>query len=257
MCGGFALLIGNGARSLGHNVARQIVYSLGRIFTYGFAGAALGFVGLRLNEVLPSMANTQAALAIVAGLFLVVQGLVTLGIIPRGLMTRLGHRFWSRPADCTAPDQLVLLSGATAASFSSAPLSSMQSQSAQQCANLGCSASIFGPFLQARSLGGVFLAGMLTGFLPCGLIYAYLALAASAASLPRGGALMVAFGLGTVPMMVLAGSGPSLVSLATRGRLYRAAAWCVVLTGLLSLARGASYISLPGDTSAKSCPMCL
>ena len=67
MCGGFALLIGSGARSARANLARQIVYSLGRIFTYSACGAAVGYAGLRLSDDLPSVVNAQALLAIVAG----------------------------------------------------------------------------------------------------------------------------------------------------------------------------------------------
>ncbi len=78
----------------------------------------------------------------------------------------------------------------------------------------------------------------MTGLLPCGLVYGFLALACSTASLPRGAATMAAFGLGTVPLMVLTGTGASLVSMVTRRRLLRFAAWCVVLTGIVSLARG-------------------
>lgn len=52
--------------------------------------------------------------------------------------------------------------------------------------------------------GGGFLLGAALGFLPCGLLYA--AIAAAATSGPGGGALaMLAFGLGTVPGLVIVG----------------------------------------------------
>ena len=111
-------------------------------------------------------------------------------------------------------------------------------------------------FLRSPGWSSVFLAGMLTGFMPCGLVYAYLALAASAADFVGGLTTMAAFGLGTVPLMVLTGSGASLVSLATRQRLYRLAAWCIVLTGLLSLGRGFSFLNLAGAATGGNCPMC-
>ena len=67
---------------------------------------------------------------------------------------------------------------------------------------------------------------------------------------------MTAFGLGTVPLMVVTGSGALLVSLVTRQRLYRLAAWCVVLTGLLSVGRGVSFLDLAGSAGGGSCPLC-
>ncbi|MEC7120860.1 MAG: sulfite exporter TauE/SafE family protein [Pseudomonadota bacterium] len=52
-----------------------------------------------------------------------------------------------------------------------------------------------------RALG----AGLLWGLLPCGLVYGALLLAASSASVTHGALLMLVFGLGTLPMLVLAG----------------------------------------------------
>lgn len=49
-------------------------------------------------------------------------------------------------------------------------------------------------------------AGMLWGFLPCGLVYSALLLAFSSANPDTAAATMFAFGLGTLPMMLLAGS---------------------------------------------------
>jgi sulfite exporter TauE/SafE len=46
-------------------------------------------------------------------------------------------------------------------------------------------------------------AGLLWGFLPCGLVYGALLLAMSAHQIIGGGVLMLAFGLGTLPMLLL------------------------------------------------------
>jgi sulfite exporter TauE/SafE len=116
---------------------------------------------------------------------------------------------------------------------------------------------LFGSLLRATRLRSVFLGGVVNGLLPCGLVYAYLALAASSGDLWRGGATMALFGLGTLPLMVLLGScGGSLLSLASRRFLLRGAAWCVVATGLLTVLRGLGY--LPGliGTPVDGCPMC-
>jgi sulfite exporter TauE/SafE len=66
---------------------------------------------------------------------------------------------------------------------------------------------------------------------------------------------MAVFGLGTAPLLILAGLGGRLLGMATRRWLYAAAAWCLVLTGAVSIGRGAMYLSLPGRPSA-GCPLC-
>jgi uncharacterized protein len=52
---------------------------------------------------------------------------------------------------------------------------------------------------------GAWLFGVAMGFLPCGLLYAALAVAASAAGPFAGGAAMFAFGLGTLPSLMALG----------------------------------------------------
>ena len=59
--------------------------------------------------------------------------------------------------------------------------------------------------LPVRSSGSALLLGMLWGWLPCGLVYSNLALAASQGSILSGALVMVAFGLGTLPAVFLTG----------------------------------------------------
>lgn len=63
-------------------------------------------------------------------------------------------------------------------------------------------------FLPARSVAQAFPLGVLWGFLPCGLVYSVLATALVTGSAERGAALMLAFGLGTLPNLLLAGPHP-------------------------------------------------
>ena len=190
MCGGFALSIGASTESLSENVFRQSLYTAGRVFTYSTLGAAAGFGGLRLMQL-----NTHlpAWLAIVAGLFLIFQGLVTTGLLPK-------RNVLSKPP-CLA-------------------------------------ASFFGTLLQGGNRMRSFLAGLVTGFLPCGLLYGMLAGAASTSNLSAGAVMMAAFGFGTMPVMVLTGCSGSLVSLVARRRLFYVAGWCVIITGAITLSRG-------------------
>lgn len=117
-------------------------------------------------------------------------------------------------------------------------------------------ASLFASFLAAPKLGQVFLAGMANGLLPCGLVYAYLALAASTGNLAMGFVHMGLFGLGTLPIMVLTGCGGAMLGLASRRRLLHVAAWCVVLTGALSVSRGLAFLRADYSTPTAGCPAC-
>jgi len=60
-------------------------------------------------------------------------------------------------------------------------------------------------FLPARSMAQAFPLGLLWGWLPCGLVYSALASSLTAGSAGRGGLMMLAFGLGTLPNLLLAG----------------------------------------------------
>jgi hypothetical protein len=86
------------------------------------------------------------------------------------------------------------------------------------------------PLLPTRSS---FLSGLLWGFLPCGLVYGALAAAAFSGS-PAGGAVaMLAFGIGTLPLLL----GASVAFTRLRGRLFRSLAGGGVLAfGVYGLA---------------------
>jgi sulfite exporter TauE/SafE len=59
--------------------------------------------------------------------------------------------------------------------------------------------------LPVRSAGAATLVGMLWGWLPCGLVYSTLVWALSSGGPLQGGILMLAFGLGTLPNLLLIG----------------------------------------------------
>jgi len=59
--------------------------------------------------------------------------------------------------------------------------------------------------LPARTLGQAFTVGILWGWLPCGLVYSALATALTTGSIQGGAYVMLAFGLGTLPNLLLAG----------------------------------------------------
>lgn len=59
--------------------------------------------------------------------------------------------------------------------------------------------------MPVRSLPRALLYGMLWGWLPCGLVYSMLIVAAGQGSAPMGGLLMLVFGMGTLPSVMLTG----------------------------------------------------
>lgn len=83
-------------------------------------------------------------------------------------------------------------------------------------------------------------AGLLWGLLPCGLVWTGLALAAASASSPAGAAVMGAFGLGTLPALLLAGRSARQAS--GRGRWARPlAAVLMLLIGAQMTLRGLAF----------------
>lgn len=60
-------------------------------------------------------------------------------------------------------------------------------------------------FLPARTVAQALPLGLLWGWLPCGLVYSALASSLTAGSASRGALLMLLFGLGTLPNLLLAG----------------------------------------------------
>jgi len=213
MCGPLALALGVQSERLPSNLGRQLLFSVGRIVTYGFLGAAAGASGWWLAQQPQTFVNVQSVLAIVAGLALIWLGLSTAGVLPRFAAK------WLTSPPCSA-------------------------------------LSWFRTLLVSPGWASALLAGLFTGFIPCGLVYAFVVYAASSGDAARGWATMATFGLGTVPMMVLAGCGGSLLSLSARARVLRIAAWCVVITGLLSVARGTGYLELVANAAPPGCPFC-
>ena len=90
--------------------------------------------------------------------------------------------------------------------------------------------------------------GLLWGWLPCGLVYSVLLLAASTANALDGGLVMIAFGVGTMPAMIATGiSASKLSAFMSRNRL--GAGLLIVLLGLATLAMPVMKMSGSQDQS--------
>lgn len=87
-------------------------------------------------------------------------------------------------------------------------------------------------FLPARTAAQAFPLGLVWGWLPCGLVYSALVTALTSGSALRGAGMMLAFGAGTLPTLLLAGL------LAVRLNEYVAKPVVRFSAGLLVLAFG-------------------
>lgn len=78
-----------------------------------------------------------------------------------------------------------------------------------------------GRFLPVRSVGNALVVGALWGWIPCGLVYAVLATALLSGNAFDGAYLMLAFGAGTIPNLVLAGLFMNRMAGVIRSKLFR------------------------------------
>lgn len=86
--------------------------------------------------------------------------------------------------------------------------------------------------LPLRSAPQALVLGLVMGWLPCGLVYSVLVAALATGSALQGGLLMLAFGLGTLPVLLTMG----LAAVRLKGFLQQS--WVRRLSGLLVLGFG-------------------
>jgi uncharacterized protein len=84
-------------------------------------------------------------------------------------------------------------------------------------------------FLPAQRVAQALPLGLIWGWLPCGLVYSALATALASGSVAGGAATMLAFGLGTLPNLLLAGAFAAQVGRFTRQAAVRRVAGAIVL----------------------------
>ena len=95
-----------------------------------------------------------------------------------------------------------------------------------------------GGVIRSRSAAAPLALGVFNAFLPCQLIYAFAARAASTGSIGEGMLTMLAFGLGTCPAMLAVGTARALLRPRLRRRLSLASGVLVLVFGALTAARG-------------------
>jgi len=88
-----------------------------------------------------------------------------------------------------------------------------------------------------QALGYVAL-GLANGLIPCGLLYAALATAASSGTVVGSVVFMIGFGTGTVPLLALLTMSATAIPSAARRRLRVAVSAVMVVAGILLIVRG-------------------
>lgn len=95
MCGGIVSALTSGTKATGRPWSIPLFYNLGRIASYGIAGAIAGAVG-SLGLMFQSLLPVQIALYVLANLLLIGLGLYLAGIPgPITRIERLGSRLWA------------------------------------------------------------------------------------------------------------------------------------------------------------------
>lgn len=155
-------------------------YNAGRIMTYTLVGLAMGGVGWlivmlaghtgRANP-LGWIAGIQAALALLAGVFMLGFGLTRIGLIPEPAWIAV-----ATPGRIPGARRLLRRSA------------------------------------QTGQVARLFATGLIMGLLPCGLSFGAFARALATADPLAGAALALAFGIGTLPGLLMLGTGLSVLA---------------------------------------------
>jgi uncharacterized protein len=203
MCGGFACALGRDPSGHGATVLRHLLYNSGRLTTYCFLGGLAGALGQVIctpqGTAVPLLSGSLDA---AQGVLAIAAGLLMIAMALQffGLLPRL-HRL--------------------AIGFGSSTLA----------------ASLRG-LLTAPGRAAPLAFGVFNGFLPCPLVYAFVAEAASTAAALPGLLTMMSFGLGTFPAMLMMGGVGQVLAPAWRRRGVWLAGSCILLLGLVTLGRG-------------------
>lgn len=209
MCGGFACALGRDPHGPAATLARHLLYNSGRVSSYCFLGVIAGALGQAIcTSAGPSASPLDSSVDLAQRLLAIVAGLlmVTIGLQFFGLIKGF-HPF---------------AVGIGSSSFASA----------------------LRRVLKAPGRGAPLAFGVFNGLLPCPLVYAFLAQAASSAGALAGLLTMLAFGLGTFPAMFMMGGLGSAIGPPWRLHGVRLAGLFILLLGLVTLGRGVLPIGL-------------
>jgi MYXO-CTERM domain-containing protein len=183
----------------------NMAYQSAKITSYVAIGLLLGAVGSAFN-----IDGIRPYIMLVAGVFMIVVGLGMTGRVP-----------WAARMVPQAPRFLV-------AAFSKVR------RKASADAQVGESA-----------LATPITFGLLTGLMPCAPLIAAELAAAGSGSAVTGGLAMLAFGLGTAPLMLVFGTASSLLGRTLRDRVMVVLAVVVIAFGVVYIDRAAMRLGSP------------
>ncbi len=98
--------------------------------------------------------------------------------------------------------------------------------------------SNIGVLFKKDNFSAMFLIGILNGFLPCGFVYIGLAGAIASGDAISGIAVMMLFGLGTVPAMFAASVFGKFINLGIRTKLRKATPYLAIVLAVIFIMRG-------------------
>jgi len=202
MCG--PIVVSLSLNSKGRNVlVSQLLYNAGRIMTYAILGGVAGLLG-SVTVVTSSILGLQKGAHIFAGVLILVMGLAMSGWIPFGRIFKDGG------------------AGGRVVSTWFRRLSAVKSS------------SVYLPL------------GLLLGLLPCGSVYTALMASAGAGmneqtafqAFLSGMGLMLAFGVGTIPSLVLVGRLAGLGWIQSRPLIYKISSVVMGMVGIYFIIQG-------------------
>lgn len=197
MCGPFAgtLSVSSGESGWRSNAFLQVSYNLGRLGSYSLLGILFGAAGQGANFVSVELGWVREIAAWISGFFLLFFG-------------------------------LSLFFGGSRVSFRlSAKILEKIAKPILQSLRSGHEKPFFPPLLG-------FAFGLVTGLLPCGVLYPAFALAFATGSPWLGGGIMISFFLGTFPLLFLFGFGFRTLASKLVGNRARFAGIIVILIGI-------------------------
>ena len=216
MCGGFACALGTDAQGRIATVARHLLYNTGRATTYMFLGVLAGSVGGVIcaadGSILPALDGPLGV------------GQRVLTILAGGLMIVMALQMLGL---------LRRIHGVMPGLGGQALAGAMRS------------------LLAAHGAATPVALGVVNGFLPCPLVYAFVAQAAGTADALTGLLTMAAFALGTFPAMLLMGGIGRLLQPIWRRRGVRFAGGLIVALGLITIGRGLVPMDVHGPHLAQ------
>src|SRR5690606_31109582 len=95
-----------------------------------------------------------------------------------------------------------------------------------------------GKYLKTGGWKAFFAGGLINGLLPCGMVYIALLASLALQDPLAGGIYMMAFGLGTIPLMLVVMLSGKLFSLNVRQKFLRAMPYFAMIIGILFILRG-------------------